>query len=791
MKFLKYASFTIAFLIIVGIAGYQLFLKPPPPPITEEDRALIKLMPLPAELIIHDTPIDLSVGIAYSLKDDRVSKAIKRLMKMHALSNDPSGIKLSISYENATEQYPSIQSDESYEIEVGKSIAITSRSEWGALHALETISQLIVNKELPSVSIQDQPRFPWRGILIDAGRHWMPKSVILETLDNMAAAKMNVLHWHLSEYQGFRVESKVFPKLHELGSLGDYYTQKDISEIIEYAADRAIRIVPEFDVPGHATSWFAGYPELASAPGPYMVDTVSIGIFKPIMDPTREEVYEFLDNFFGEMAELFPDQYMHIGGDEANMEHWEENPDIQQFIRDNELLDGHGLQAYFNRRIQKILTDQGKIMAGWDEIIHPELPKEGILVQSWRSQHSLWAAAKKGNSAILSVGWYLDHKRSSAEHYAVEPFVIPGGVTVEIDTTNWKQYELKITFNENEMDGTLYLFGTGDNLRGVIDMLESKTSFESAQLTGNQLQFDIPSQFGTVSWSLAINESNITGEASLSIVSLDIDGHQVGGNNMPGTYAPNFEKIEPLSVDQEQLVLGGEACMWTEMVDSITVSSRVWPRAAVIGERLWSSKEIANDESDMYRRLIVFDKYLIQRGSQHYELINELAASKTNLQRPFMTLVELLQEDRMFNRMMIYPNNVITRSTKLDRLVDMARSESIKAYQFGQLVSKWKSTGNADFKNQLIDQLEYWIDTQTQLAESFNKRLTIQEAQIHSQNLLNLSIIGLKVLSGSSTQMDKEKGLALARTASEPNSAVLLSVAPHFQTLFEYSNSSN
>jgi hexosaminidase len=280
---------------------------------------------------------------------------------------------------------------------------------------------------IPAVEIKDQPRFPWRGILIDVCRHWQPKEVILRNIDGLAAVKMNVIHLHLSEDQGFRVESKRFPKLHELGADGKYFTQDDIREIIAYARDRGIRVVPEFDMPAHATSWFVGYPEFASAPGPYEIER-KWGVFDPCFDPTREEVYQFLDEFIGEMAKLFPDQYFHIGGDEVTNKHWEENESIQSFMKEHNLTDYRHLQAHFSTRVAKIVASHGKTMAGWDEILHPDIPK-GSLVQSWRGHNSLVEAARNDLQTILSHGFYLDHIKPASYHYNNEP--LPLGVNIE------------------------------------------------------------------------------------------------------------------------------------------------------------------------------------------------------------------------------------------------------------------------------------------------------------------------------------------------------------------------
>ena len=169
--------------------------------------------------------------------------------------------------------------------------------------------------------IEDRPRFPWRGLMLDVSRHWMPLAVVERNLDAMAAVKLNVFHWHLSDDQGFRVESKRFPKLQEIGPTAISIRRIRCAHIMEYARERGIRVVPEFDIPGHTQSGSAGYPELASTPGTYTIGR-TWGIYYPVMDPTREETYQFLDGFIGEMAALFPDPYFHIGGDEVNPKEW-------------------------------------------------------------------------------------------------------------------------------------------------------------------------------------------------------------------------------------------------------------------------------------------------------------------------------------------------------------------------------------------------------------------------------------------------------------------------------------
>jgi hexosaminidase len=318
--------------------------------------------------------------------------------------------------------------DESYALDVKPDgVVLAAQTDVGVLRGFETLLQLLSADEagyyFPCVEIRDKPRFTWRGLLIDVGRHFEPVEVIKRNLDGMAAVKLNVFHWHLTEDQGFRVESKAFPRLHELGSDGMFYTQGEIKDIIEYAADRGIRVMPEFDIPGHSTSWLVAFPEYASAPGPYAVER-HFGVFGPAFDPSNEKVYAFFDKFFKEMAGLFPDPYIHIGGDEVNPDQWNASRTIQAFMKKHGLADNHALQAYFNTRILKILTKHGKKMVGWDEIFQPGLPTN-IVIHSWRGTEALVESAQKGYQGILSNGYYIDLCQPAVEHYLNDP--IPSG----------------------------------------------------------------------------------------------------------------------------------------------------------------------------------------------------------------------------------------------------------------------------------------------------------------------------------------------------------------------------
>ena len=321
-----------------------------------------------------------------------------------------------------------LEEDESYTLEINSQHAVLhAHTTVGALRGLETFLQLLAADGngffFPLAQISDHPRFPWRGLLIDVSRHWQPVSAIKRTLNAMSVVKLNVFHWHLTDYQGFRVESRRFPRLHELGSDGLYYTQSEIKEIVAYARDRGIRVLPEFDMPSHAHSWFIGYPQLASLPGPYTF-IHDFGVDSVNFDPTRETTYHFLDKFIGEMTELFPDKYWHIGGDEVDGTSWDKSPRIQAFIKRHALKDNGGLQAYFNQRLVQLLQKHGRRMVGWDEIVRPDLRKD-VVVQSWRGTEALADSAKQGFDGILSAPYYLDKMDRTSKYYSADP--LPAG----------------------------------------------------------------------------------------------------------------------------------------------------------------------------------------------------------------------------------------------------------------------------------------------------------------------------------------------------------------------------
>jgi hexosaminidase len=393
----------------------------------------LNLMPMPAnvqqgtgQLQITESFSAAVTGTHEASLDSGLQRFTKQLSSITGIpfrAKASGAPTLEVHADHGREAIQKLGEDESYELTVtGSGAKIMAPTPLGALYGLQTFLQLVQitpnGFAVPAVTVKDQPRFPWRGMLIDVSRHFIPVDVLKRNLDGMAAVKMNVLHWHLSDDQGFRAESKKFPKLTGMGSEGKFYTQEEIRDLLAYAHDRGIRVIPEFDTPGHSRSWFVGYPELASNPGPFIVENENGN--QSVTDPTREEIYKFIDKFVEEMGKLFPDQFFHIGGDEVDGKYWDSNPKIQAFKEAHGMKTNQDLQAYYNQRLEKIVAKHHKTMVGWDEILHPDLPKD-IVVQSWRGQESLAKAAQQGYRGLLSYGYYLDLMWPTSRHYAVDP----------------------------------------------------------------------------------------------------------------------------------------------------------------------------------------------------------------------------------------------------------------------------------------------------------------------------------------------------------------------------------
>ena len=653
----------------------------------------LNLMPMPVSVQMQTGQLvidpSFSVGIS-GQSDAQLQRAVERFLQnlrrqtgMPALDmkvTNPAQAKVVVHREHESKAVQELGEDESYSLEISAAGAkLDATTTLGIMRGLETFLQLVQTTSdgfaAPAITIHDKPRFPWRGLMIDVGRHFIPLDVLKRNLDGMAAVKLNVFHWHLSDNQGFRVESKKFPKLTEMGSDGLFYTQDEVRDLIAYAHDRGIRVVPEFDMPGHSTAWFVGYPELASGPGPYQIER-KWGVFDPAMNPAEERTYKFLDSFIGEMANLFPDQYFHIGGDEVNGKEWDANPNIQAFMRTHGLKTNQDLQAYFNTRVQKIVSKHGKTMVGWDEILRPDLPKD-IVVQSWRGQDSLAAATRQGYRGILAYGYYLDLMWPASRHYAVDPM--------------------------------------GDGA------------------------------------------ANLTPE-------------------------------------EKQSILGGEACMWSEYVSPENIDSRIWPRAAAIAERFWSSQNVT-DANSTYLRLENVSRRLdwlgLTHNSSYGPMLRRIAGSSDiSALRTFTDVVEPVKD---YTREEIATIEA-TSLSPLNRVIDAARPESDTARHYADLVDA-VAAGRADSnaKQEVRTLLIRWRDNQANLQAPETQSFLLQEIVPLSQDLSAVAVSGLQALD----YLDRgerapdawaTQQFALLEQAQKPKAQLLLMIVPSVEKLIEASS---
>ena len=398
----------------------------------------LDLLPQPKQVELGAGELSLRDGfvVRYSgVQDERVTRAVDRMydrisrklgfvvMKEPFAANPPT---LEIICDRKSGGVQKVTDDESYTLEVTtNSVSLHAAEPLGALRGLETFYQLAHNTgdgygALPILRINDAPRFAWRGLLLDVARHYMPLEQIEREIDGLSAVKMNVLHLHLSDDQSFRVVSKKYPELTEKSSHGQFYTQQQIKVLIAYARDRGVRVVPEFDVPGHSMAWLAAFPDLAVLPYDPNEKFARFGGYGNTLDPSNPKLMKMLDRLFGEMASLFPDEYFHIGGDEVVYSIWDKSSSIAEFKKKHNLKDDQALQAYFNIEMEKVLSKHKKKMMGWNEILHADLPTTTV-IQSWVGTSALEEAVQRGYPVVVSLGYYLDNYMPAAFHYMVDP----------------------------------------------------------------------------------------------------------------------------------------------------------------------------------------------------------------------------------------------------------------------------------------------------------------------------------------------------------------------------------
>ncbi|MEZ5595511.1 MAG: family 20 glycosylhydrolase [Pseudomonadales bacterium] len=541
--------------------------------------------PNPAHMGSVDKGTTRFQGVSLQGPDNNVvASAVSRLLTIDPTTT---GKPLDIRWENSAD-WPGIDDDESYTLAIDeKGATLTASHQRGILHGLVTLAQLQTPDGFPHCQIADRPRFPWRGLMLDPARRFLPIALLEQVLDGMAWLKLNVLHLHLSDDQGFRFRSSHYPNL----ASPDAYSADELRQLVTYAAGRGIRIVPELDMPGHVTSWLTACPEWGAGEAK---PTRRFGVHPGCLNPADERVYDAIRNLLAEVAEVFPDPYLHIGGDEVHSRWWEENTDIRAFIAANGLADSGALQAYFNRRVDAIVRELGKRTLGWDEVLHADMPR-GITVQAWRGATARDRALAAGCDCIVSSGFYLDLFYPADVHGRYDPALAEADLVAQ----------------------------------------------EDALLTDHRFAHVAEGMRWTHAW------------------------RQV--TELPP--APACGRV-----------LGGEACLWGELVDAACLPSRLWSRLPAVAELLWSAPESIPD-ADMPAR---WPRFIHERLAEQRTHLASLVGND------LLPLVELCEPVKWYARLLgdmalaariegreMPQARPYTLDTPLNRVVDFLLPESL------------------------------------------------------------------------------------------------------------------
>lgn len=494
---------------------------------------------------------------------------------------------------------PQLTMEESYELEVTKALVrLRASSHWGALRGISTLAQLARHDQmLPGLCIEDRPRFPWRGLLLDVARHFFPIESLMSVVDGLAMLKMNVLHLHLSDDQGFRFPSAAYPKL----ASTDHYTRDELQALVSFAAERGVRIVPELDMPGHVTSWLVAYPQWGKRN--ICEPTQRFGVHKECLNPLDENVYVAIETLLGELADIFPDDYVHVGGDEVSPDWWQQDPVIAEYLQ-QQGMSTHDLQNEFLTRVCALVRGMGKTPVAWDEVLHSDMPD--CLVQNWRGATTRDRGLALGQPVLVSAPYYLDLHFPADMHYQFDP---------ELPQTEWLALE-----DAMQQD---------PRLRHVADGIE-----------------------WTKQWRQGA-----------------IDFH--GDIN----------------------VMGGEACLWSELVTPGVLPTRLWSRLPAVAERLWSTADCADEES-FYSRLqacwlcLPQDPELTARSNLLAKGYNTAQVDVICLLEPVKWYGRLLGQQALAARIAgseMPKARPYTLETPLDKVADILPPESMAARRLDEL----------------------------------------------------------------------------------------------------------
>jgi len=453
----------------------------------------LNLVPVPEKMKVNSGQfvINSNTSIVLSADNQEMQNAVA---VFNNLLNRAAGYKLAITVTPTSSNAivckinPSIVNDEGYKLSVQKDlIVIEAKTPQGIFYGMQTLRQLLpfqierpylsnVAWAVPCVEIEDAPRFAYRGLMLDVCRHFMPKEFVYKFIDMLAYHKMNTFHWHLTDDQGWRIEIKQYPKLTQIGAYrnrtlegrytspdkrkwdntryGGFYTQDDIKDVVAYAQKRFVTVIPEIEMPGHAVAALASYPELSCTGGPFEVEGLW-GVFNDIYCP-KDETFTFLENVLSEVMNLFPSQYIHIGGDEAPKVRWQNCAHCQALIKKEGLKDEHELQSYFIKRIEKFVESKGKRIIGWDEILEGGLAPNAT-VMSWRGEAGGIEAAKQNHDVIMAPNTYcyLDYYQADPK---TQPLAIGGFLPL------WKVYGYNPMPASLSPDETKHILGVQGNI---------------------------------------------------------------------------------------------------------------------------------------------------------------------------------------------------------------------------------------------------------------------------------------------------------------------------------------
>lgn len=720
----------------------------------------LPLMPWPQQVTLSQPPGKwlLNQRLAIRVQGDDLDEAVTRWRQriemqtgwQLAPATSPDAAIIEVRVKHAVAAQPLPDSDESYQLSVTpQGATLIANTRFGALRGMETLLQLVQTDAdgtfLPLVSVTDVPRFPWRGVLLDSARHFLPVADILRQLDGMAAAKLNVFHWHLTDDQGWRFASTRYPKLQQLASDGQFYTREQMQQVVAYAAARGIRVVPEIDLPGHASSIAVAYPQLISAPGPYQMQR-EWGVHRPTLDPSNKQVYVFIEAIIGELAEIFPDPYLHIGGDEVDASQWQQSSAVQALMKQQQLADTHALQAWFNQRLEQILERHQRRMVGWDEIYHPSLPRT-IVIQSWQGPDSLGASAQDGYQGILSTGFYLDQPQSTAYHYRNEILPQPLGVDSAVGegerAQSW-QFSMP-RLKGSPVEGSFTLIEGANGWRGFIDFNgKSRRALQDiVWLAPGRLTFRVDSWMGETRPVLSLQQQTLSGYIRVGNVRYPTSGSRLAV--MPQGKMPVVPDLR-----QQANILGGEAALWAENVRAPLIDLKLWPRAFAVAERLWSAQDVS-DENNMYRRLATVDAWsVVSVGlQQHAQTAREFTRLANSVDiMPLQIFAEALEPAQYYTRQHLkFQAGNYHQFEPLNRLADALPAESSAVRDMTlQVAALLKDRDNRVAQAALRERLQRWQQNGAALQPMVAGNQLMLELAPVAQDVETLADIGLMLL---------------------------------------------